>query len=226
MGVQTCEESGAGFGPCTGCDAASSSSSTGSGGGGGGGGGGMGDTCAGYPAGPYGLEKGDTIANYSFDGFVDATKGTGSVQNVQLCHFYNPAGVAVYSPGSQYGSGAAKPRLLLMAVGTAWASTWGQEATADLLPRYAKYKPLGGEFVALLQDGPSPGVPATLQDLVTWSKKYQASYPTVIDPAQAYTAPFAYPANLIVDLHTMKIVYAVLGVPSATFWNKFEVLLN
>jgi hypothetical protein len=223
MGVQTCEQSGAGFGPCTGCEATSSSSSTGIGGGGGGG---VGDPCVGYPVGPYGLSKGDTIANYNFDGFVDATKSTATVQNIQLCHFYNPTGTEVYFPGSQYGAGATKPKALLLAVGAVWNPPSNYEAKTELPMKYLKYKPSGGEFLSVLAHGTTAGIPATEQDLVNWSQKYKVNYPDGVDPTQSFTALMDYPAHWIVDLHTMKIVDTVVGVPESPFWDEFGGLLN
>ena len=76
------------------------------------------------------------------------------------------------------------------------------EAKTELPPRYAKYKPCGGEFLLQLADGPTVGTPATETNLRNWTKKYAVDFPATIDPSYKLGALFqadAYPANIIID---------------------------
>ena len=99
----------------------------------------------------------------------------------------------------------------------------------DLPPLHAKYKPLGGEFLLQLGDGATGGKAATPKDLYNWTKKYQVNFPATIDPDYKLGELFpanAWPANVIINTRTMKIVAAVAGVPQATYWTKFEKTIN
>jgi hypothetical protein len=204
-----------------------------------------------YPQGPYGISKGSIIANYKFVGFgnyVELSKSpTFGTQPIELADFYNPhADDAAYMPadaskddrlfpaGSPYGTGAKKPKALLIDVASVWCGPCNYEAKSVLPGLHAKYKPLGGEFLLQLADGPTPGEAATQIHLLSWSKKYQTNYPTTIDPTYKLGALFdadAFPANMIVDTRTMKIMEIIAGAPDPTdpgdtFWPTFEKVLG
>lgn len=220
IGMQTCAADGFAFGACTGCD-----TGQGGNGGGGGAGGAPAGACGNYPAAPYGTSKGDTIANYQFNGYPNAAKDATVLKPIELCDFYNPTGTETFPAGSSYGTGA-KPKALFFSVFAAWAAPCNFEAKTELPPRHLQYKPMGGEFMMLLADSATPGKPAVEQNLFNWDKKYGVDFPSVIDPAQTQgPVVMAFPTGFMVDLHTMKIVDVIVGVPNAAAWTKFEGLL-
>ena len=65
-------------------------------------------------------------------------------------------------------------------------------------------------------------------DLDYWTNAYKIDYPSAIDPSYKLSALFeadAFPANLIIDTRTMRIVEVVSGVPDESFWSTFEEAL-
>ena len=198
-------------------------------------------TTVGYPAGPYNVQPGDVIKDFEFQGFTNPRVGSAALVPIKLSNFYNPhAGDASYKPadpsvddrlypaGSPYGAGTKKPRALAINIGAVWCGPCNFEAKTELPSHYAKYRPLGGEFLFQLADGAMQGTAGTQKDLAIWTKKYKVDYPSTIDPHKQLTAFFdsnAYPANMIVDLRTMRIVAVVAGVPDEAYWGKLEATL-
>ncbi|MEP7122542.1 MAG: hypothetical protein ABJE95_16590 [Byssovorax sp.] len=194
----------------------------------------------GYPAGPYNVQPGDVIADFAFLGVPNPAKGA-TLGPIKLSDFYNPhaddpsympANASVddrlYPAGSPYGPGTKKPRALAVNIGAVWCGPCNFEAKTELPSHYAKYHPLGGEFLFQLADGATQGTAATQKDLASWTKKYKVDYPSTIDADKQLTAFFdanAYPANMIIDLRTMRIVAVVAGVPDEAYWGKFEATI-
>lgn len=181
-----------------------------------------------YPAGPYGIDKQSIIENYKFVGYANSMVSIDALQPIELAEFYNPTGDATFGPGSVFGEGNPKPKGLVINVGSVWCPPCNQEAATVLPGEYAHYKPLGGEILFQLADGPTPGTPAKLMHLSSWVKKYQVNYPAVLDPSYRLNELFAenaYPANLMVRTSDMRIVEVVAGIPQAGFWSKFDQLL-
>lgn len=198
-----------------------------------------------YAPGPYGISKGSTIDNYKFLGFPNSMLNREDMKPIQLADFYNPhahdpnyapADAAtddrLFPPGSPHNVGdvqSPKPKVLLIDVSSSWCPPCQEEAKNVLPGRYLKYKPRGGEFLLQLADGPEPGTAAEPYDLKVWTKKYKIDYPSTIDPSYKLSALFdadAFPANLLIDTTTMKIVDVVAGEPDAKFWSKYEALLD
>ena len=194
-----------------------------------------------YPAGPYNVQPGDVIANFAFTGFPNPKTGSATLTPIALADFYNPhADDASYMPAdpsvddrlfpkdSPYGAGTKKPRALAINIGAIWCGPCNYEAKTELPLRYTKYKPIGGEFLFQLADGATQGTAATQKDLTNWTKKYKVDYPSTIDADKQLAALFdanAYPANMIIDLRTMRIVAVVAGVPDEAYWAKFEATI-
>jgi hypothetical protein len=191
-----------------------------------------------YPPGPYGTSKGSVVARYQFKGFQNPRVESGSMQPIQLADFYNPhADDPGYAPsdatqddrlfpsGSLYGSNAPKPRALSISVSSVWCGACQKEAKLVLPGKHLFYKPLGGEFMVQLNDGPAPGHAASQQDLLGWTTKFQVNFPATLDPSRQLDALFvtsAYPTNIILDTRTMRIVEVVPGVPNEAYWNLFR----
>jgi hypothetical protein len=194
-----------------------------------------------YPVGPYNVQPGDVIANFAFTGLPNPALGSATLVAIQLSDFYNPhAGDESYTPAdpsvddrlfapdSPYGAGTKKPRALAINIGAIWCGPCNYEAKTELPLHYAKYKPLGGEFLFQLADGAIQGTAATQKDLINWTKKYKVDYPSTIDPDKQLAALFdanSYPANMIINLRTMRIVAVVAGVPDEAFWTTFEATI-
>jgi hypothetical protein len=195
-----------------------------------------------YPTGPYGIKPGSVAANYQFVGFQKASAVNDSMQSIQLADFYNPhADDTTYAPadpsqddrlfpaGSIYGEGTLKPKALAIDIASVWCGPCNYEAKTELPPQHAKFKPMGGEFLLQLADGATPGKAASPKDLFNWTKKYAVDFPATIDPTYSLGELFsanAFPANMIIDTRTMKIVVVVAGVPDAAYWAKFEKVIN
>jgi hypothetical protein len=195
----------------------------------------------GYAAGPYGWGVGSTIGDATFQGFADAQVEGATLQSLKLSDFYNPNADdptykpttaadddRLFPPGSIYGAGTKKPRALLIDIGSVWCGPCNGEAKSLLNDKYATYHPCGGGFFYQLAEGVMQGSPMTQQLLGVWSSMYKVPYPITMDNSRALS-PFyssGFPAGVIVDARTMKIVYAIDGVPDDTFWQTYESLLD
>jgi hypothetical protein len=184
-----------------------------------------------YPAGPYGIGKGSIIADYKFVGYVNSVANNTALAEIQMADFYNPDGNGVYEEGSLFPVGTMKPKALMIPVASVWCGPCNYEADAVLPGLYAEYAPLGGQFLANIADGATPGKAATQKSLYNWANKYDVNYPITIDPTYKLGALFeadAFPANMIIDPRTMEIVEVISGVAEegGPFWATYEKVLN
>lgn len=184
-----------------------------------------------YPGGPYGFDNGSVIADYEFPGFPNPETGpTTELVTIRLSDFYNPTGAGTYAEDGPYAAGAPKPRALLMVVSAVWCGPCQLEAAEVLPEKHAAYAGRGGEFLLVLADGPTPGVPAEKKHLASWTKKYETNFPAVLDANYDLGKIFpaaSYPANMIIDTRTMTIVDRIVGAApeEGSFWDTFEQLL-
>ena len=183
-----------------------------------------------YPAGPYGIGKGSIISNYKFVGYVNAMTDNVNLAEIEMAEFYNPTGDGVFEEGSVFPVGSPKPKALLIPVASVWCGPCNYEADSVLPGLYDKYKPLGGEILGQLADGPTPGKAATQKSLYNWVNKYDVTYPMTIDPGLQLGALFdqsAFPTNMIIDPRTMEIVEVIAGVAEegGSFWQTFDNVL-
>jgi hypothetical protein len=180
-----------------------------------------------YPPGPYGINVNSIAPDYEWVGYQNPSLKNDALQSIRLSDFYNPhANDPSYVPEDAehddrlfhseiYGIGKPKPKALAIDIASVWCGPCNTEAKVDLPPRHLKYKPLGGEFLLQLGDGATGGKAATPKDLFNWTKKYKVDFPATIDPDYKLGELFvknAWPANVIIDTRTMKIVAAVAGV--------------
>lgn len=183
-----------------------------------------------YPEGPFGIGKGSIIANYKFVGYVNSMVDNTKLAEIEMAEFYNPTGDGVFEEGSVFPVGTPKPKALLIPVASVWCGPCNYEAANVLPGLYKDYKPMGGEFLAQLADGPTPGQAATQKSLYNWANKYDVDYPITIDPTYKLGALFeadAFPANMIIDPRTMKIVEVISGVAEegGPFWKTYEKVI-
>lgn len=184
-----------------------------------------------YPPPPYGVAEGSVITSYRFVGFPNAQKDSSNLQEIELAEFYNPTGDGVYEEGSVMEIGAPKPTVLLLTVSAVWCGPCIYEADKVFPGLYKDYKPQGGEFFVQLADGPTPGKAATAKSLSAWTEKYGVDYPMAIDPSYQLGALFeadAFPANMIIDTRTMRIIEITTGAPEpgSSFWKTYENVMN
>jgi hypothetical protein len=195
-----------------------------------------------YPGAPYGINPGSVAENYQFLGYVNSVTSQATLQPVELANFYNPHADdptympktpaeddRLFPPGSPFGAGTPKPKALLIDVSSVWCPPCNEEAATNLPAKYAYYKPLGGEFLLNLADGPDVGTAATTYDLTKWTSMYGENFPAVIDPEYKLAALFAadfFPANMIVNPRNMKICQVMSGAPSAGAWNNYYGVLT
>ena len=180
-----------------------------------------------YP-GPYGIGTGSVVPNYQFYGYPRASLSKAYVDRIELAHFYNPTGTEVYPAGSPYGEGTPKPLAIVLDRSAIWCGPCNIEAAEDIPRNRLKYAPKA-EFFVVLDDGPTPGTPATEKQLNAWATKYKLDYPSAIDPNQTLSSIVgidAYPGNVIVRTRDMKIIDWVAGVPPASFWSTLEKVIN
>jgi hypothetical protein len=194
-----------------------------------------------YAPGPYGIDVGATIANFTFTGFRNPSNAAYTAetgfQEIQLADFYNPTGDGVFEVDSDYAlaKGATeaipKPKALWIIMSAVWCAPCNEEARTILPGEYLHFNPLGVEFFTNLADGPQSGVPAEQKHLISWTTKYDSFWPSVIDPNYKLSSLFeadAFPANLIIDTKTMKIREVVAGVPpeGSKFFDELDALTS
>jgi hypothetical protein len=186
-----------------------------------------------YPTGDYGLENGQVMKNVIFEtGLVNALANPdAATTEISLADFYNPTGKGVYAEGSPFPVGEAKPRALLIAMAARWCQPCRVEAKETLPDKYAELGPKGAEFLLVLADGAEAGIRATEKDLRTWTNSFETAYPSVIDEDSDLAVHFSaesYPANMIIDTTSMKIVRKVIGAPEkdSAFWKQLASLVE
>ena len=181
-----------------------------------------------YPAAPYGIEKGSVIENYGFPGFVNPAEQPKEIKTIRLSDFYNPTGDETFPAGGAFPEGQPKPKAMLIVMSAVWCGPCQLEAAKTLPDKHEEFAP-AGEFLLVLADSETAGVPADDSDLAGWTNKYPTDFPAVIDPDYELGQQFpasAYPANMILDTTTMTIVEKITGAApeEGAFWDTFASL--
>ncbi|MHB1845687.1 MAG: TlpA family protein disulfide reductase [Deltaproteobacteria bacterium] len=172
-----------------------------------------------YPAAPYETNRGGTFPDFFLGGgyWNPSTTPTPDIPNFQptsLMAFHQ-----LYCSGFKYA---------LVDISAVWCphcNTEAQELPTQWVP---KWLPKGGIVYSVLEEGATPNVPATMADLQSWISQYQTNYPMALDPQENLVTGLslqAWPANIILDLKTMKVVDAVFGATDQ-FFTEFDQTLN
>ena len=163
---------------------------------------------ANYPAGPYGVRVGSTLADASFFGYASA-----SDQTLKLVSFHD-----YYDPDGSKGI-----KLIYFSAGAIWCPPCNSEA-ADLAN--AKDGGVGGaaqltaklgvQFLQNLTQGASrdSSYAANEKDLQSWLKSHPLPFPVFLDPTrklQIYFDANGIPFGMIIDPRTMKILRTTDG---------------
>ena len=157
---------------------------------------------SGYPAGPYGLSEGDTLANLSF----------------------KDSGGNDFELGSLYEDGDA--RLLLISTGAGWCSACIEEQ--PLLEQWStEYKDKGLRVVmTVFEDSSSQAADVAYAN--TWKNEYNLSIPVLADTDAQFGAYYnsdLAPMNMIVEACTMKIMRIIVGADSSAIETIIEAKL-
>ena len=158
---------------------------------------------ANYPAGPYGVRVGSTLADASFFGYGSADDRT--LKLVSFHDFYDPDG----SKGI---------KLIYFSAGAIWCPPCNTEASDLALATGAAdlTKRLGVAFVQNLTQGAreTSTLPATETDLGAWLTRHKLPFPVFLDPARKLDIYFdanGIPFGMLIDPRTMTILKTTDG---------------
>jgi hypothetical protein len=161
-----------------------------------------------YPAGPYGYAVGDTIANFTLQGYRDTDADADDDPFNE-----EPSDITLESFFSGQDLDA---RVLLIQVSAGWCSVC-QDETRSLRTMWDEYKGKGGRFYTVLFQDDNED-PAQLDDVKAWGEYFGTHWPHGADPTDSLSPYFpepSVPLNIYVDLLTMKIVEVHVGFDSS-----------
>ncbi|MCA9668139.1 MAG: hypothetical protein KC503_21220 [Myxococcales bacterium] len=180
-----------------------------------------------YPAGPFGTDKGDVIANMQFFGFKDPNTYCKLEKDLSLDVTQKvPMSFADFHNRVCDGSGKlAKPKQLLwVMVSAGWCGPCIQE-----IRELGKIIDSGGidervAFVDILFEN-DDHKPATEDFAKKWADTLGLKFPLLLDPTFQMGAYFdrqAVPFNMLVDLDTMQVYFSITGAAFATLGQQVQ----
>ena len=155
----------------------------------------------GYPAGPFGLKRGQVFPNLTLHGYRD---GTGAWTDIALKDYFDPDG--------SHGING-----IYLTVSAPWCAGCVAEAHGFPALYRDKYRPEGARLItALVQDGASK--PATQKTVDAWISAYAINYDVVADPDlttvrmdPSSSGSLSLPYNYVIDPRTMRITQINAG---------------
>jgi len=163
------------------------------------------DRCAArdtYPQGPFGRGEGDVIADLSFEG-ADGAPVSFSTARADCA-----------------------ARLLLLSTSAGWCTACREEQ--PLLQQLSEQHAAAGLVVWVTLFENDDYAPATLRDVAAWVRRYDLTFPVVLDAPfvmSAYYDRNSTPMNMLVNLETMQIVHIAIGSVDSNFENILEANL-
>ena len=163
------------------------------------------DRCAAratYPQGPFGRGEGDVIADLSFEG-ADGAPVSFSTARADCA-----------------------ARLLLLSTSAGWCTACREEQ--PLLERLSRDHAAAGLVVWVTLFENDDYAPASLRDVTAWVRRYDLTFPVVLDAPfvmSAYYDRNSTPMNMLVNLETMEIVHIAIGSVDSNFENILEANL-
>jgi len=152
------------------------------------------------PAGGYGRTArsggtpGSVMQNFKFLGFLNGDN-TKPMTTISLADYYDPC-------NKRY-------KLIHLTVAAVWCQPCNQETDA-LVAAKASLDQQQVVVIQALDDGPTVGVPATLNDLNYWIKTHSSNFTEMMDPGLQNLGGFfdaaAIPWNADLDPRTMEIL--------------------
>jgi hypothetical protein len=115
-----------------------------------------------YPAGPYGIDVGQTLADVCLSGYASPTQET--LVPMALHDFFDP-------------SGTSNHKLLFLSAGMTWCGPCNREAS-----ELSSVQVPGVAMFQVLLDGPTYGVGSTEADLKAWDELYKLPFWVAMDP--------------------------------------------
>ncbi len=180
-----------------------------------------------YPPGPYRVSVPGTIANFVLPGYL-------SLQSETLVNTLPYDTTLDFQKIRSSVGPTGKPyRYLLIALSAVWCAPCNQESENLGLngtdhAKIADWQARGGLFMTLLIEGAQHGSKPTRQELENWINTHQVANIIAIDEKQQLSAagidPYSFPANLVVDLDTMKMVAGWAGIDDT--YAKWEGILG
>lgn len=164
---------------------------------------------AGYPSGPYGVEVGSVVEDFSFQGYQRPDLAR-SLEEIRFADFYDP-------------DGAKGVHLLLINTAAAWCQPC-QIEHGDLPDRVNEFRSQGLVVLSLLFQDPA-GDPATVETLDAWTQTFDTNFPMALDPSYQmgrYGAAETPPLNLLVDLQNMRVIALFIGNQDGPLWDLVE----
>ncbi|MEO7097207.1 MAG: redoxin domain-containing protein [Polyangiales bacterium] len=155
----------------------------------------------GYPAGPFGLKRGQVFPNLALHGYRD---GAGAWTDITLRDYFDP-------DGSRGIHG------IYLTVSAPWCAGCVAEARSFPALYRDTYQGKGARLItALVQDGASK--PATQKTVDAWIAAYDINYDVVADPElntvrmdASSSGSLALPYNYVIDPRTMRITQINAG---------------
>jgi hypothetical protein len=170
-----------------------------------------------YPAGPYGITQGATIANLEFHGWSQpavAAYNLAAAETVRLSDFYDP-------------NGEKGVELLLINSVAVWCGVCRTEyADLQTSTLYPDLHARGLSMLGLVFED-NDGEPARYVDMVNWGTAFEVQFPFAVDPGfktGVYFDRAATPMNMLVDARTMKILVLVTGYSTTLYETASDIL--
>jgi len=158
-------------------------------------------TSAAYPAGPYGVEVGDTIANLSFAGW-SAPPYAAPGGTLSLADFYGP-----------------KWKLVVVNVCSVWCGPC-KAAYAAFKEKAADYGAKGVAMVTILYEN-SDAKPISLDEGAKYGTDNGIAIPLGIDPGYQLSngvRPAEVPAYIVLSAHDMRVLGTTKSADDAPPW--------
>ncbi|MGZ3418063.1 MAG: hypothetical protein ACXVEF_34960 [Polyangiales bacterium] len=146
-----------------------------------------------YPAGPYGLARGNVFPNLKFKGYHD---GKGAWTDIQMSDYYDP-------------DGSRGINAIYMTVSAEWCPVCKEDA--KVLPGWysSHYQPRGARFITSILETVDR-TSATKDAVDAWVTAYKPNFDIVADVDEATFPPtfMALPVNFEIDPRTMVVFRA------------------
>ncbi len=194
----------------------------------------------------YGTAVGNTFPNISLAGGAitnlntsktldcDSSSKVGKCTSASdCCTTDSPNFVPTYSFKDLYNAGKPAPdgqgfRYAFIDISGAWCPHCQDEANTLPKDYVAKWLGEGGIVFSILVQNATETGPATTDTLFNWISYYQINYPMSIDTQSNLvfaTGLKAWPGNIIIRLHDMKVIESVLGATDQ-FYQDFSTALT
>jgi len=161
-----------------------------------------------YPAGPYGIEEGDTIENFAFQGYA-SPEDDSNLSEITFEDFHDP-------------NGEKGIRLLLLNTAAAWCQPCAIEHE-DLPSRVDELEERGLAVFSMLYQT-ADNQPADLETLDTWIATFDTNFPMAIDPSfqMGTFGSSSPPLNLVIDPTNMTLLRTFVGNQEGPMWEFVE----